>query len=89
MTHRYYMIEEAELKDLLKAYHKFTALEGGGVDNWSWHGDALYHYLDEYAKSIGITDIEELEDFDFDSIVERELSEYTLGVSFDESEILN
>ena len=83
----YYMVEEAELKDLLKAYHKFAALEGGGVDNWSWHSDALYHYLDEYAKSINITDMEELEDFDFDSIVKHELSKYhTVGVYFDESE---
>lgn len=89
MTHRYYMVDEAELKDLLKAYHKLTALEGGGVDNWSWHSDSLYYYLDEYAKSLNITDEEELEDFDFDSIVERELSEYTLGVTFDEAEILN
>lgn len=83
----YYMVEEAELKDLLKAYHQLSALEGGGVDNWSWHGDSLYHYLDEYAKSIGITNIEELEDFDFDSIVKRELSEYrSVGIYFDESE---
>ena len=83
----YYMVEEAELKDLLKAYHKFTALERGGVDNWSWHSDSLYYYLDKYAKSLNITDEEELEDFDFDSIVKRELSEYhTVGVYFDEAE---
>lgn len=83
----YYMVEEAELKKLLKAYHKFIALESGGVDNWSWHGDSLYHYLDEYTKRIGIIDIRELEDFDFNSIVRYELSKYhTVGVYFDEAE---
>jgi hypothetical protein len=83
----YYMVEEAELKDLFKAYHKLTALERGGVDNWSWHSDSLYYYLDGYAKNIGITDEKELIDFDFDSIAKRELSKYrTVGVYFDETE---
>ena len=81
---RFYAVEEAELKDLLKAYHKLSALEGGGVDNWSWYGDSLYHYLDEYAKSINITDEEELEDFSFNSIVERELNEYRFVYNRDE-----
>ena len=32
---RYYMVEETELKNFLKAYHQLSALEGGGVDNWT------------------------------------------------------
>ena len=83
----YYMVEETELKNLLEAYHKLAALTRGGVDNWSWHSDSLYYYLDEHAKSLNITDEEELEDFDFDSIAKHELSKYhTVGVYFDESE---
>ena len=40
-------IEQRKLLDLLEAYFKLAALEGGGVDNWEWYGDSLCQYLQE------------------------------------------
>ncbi len=35
-------IDEKEYKSLLKDSLKLSMLEGAGVDNWGWYGEALY-----------------------------------------------
>jgi hypothetical protein len=52
-----YIIEEKRLEELLKAEHRLLALEGAGVDNWSYYGD---HY-DDYFDYIGDDIISERE----------------------------
>ena len=47
-----YIIEEKRLKELLKAEHKLSALEGGGVDNWSYYGDHYDSYFDGISNDI-------------------------------------
>ena len=42
-----YIINENRLRELLKAELKLMALEGGGVDNWSWYSDSLCDFLKE------------------------------------------
>lgn len=51
----YIAIPASRMKDLLAQEMKLSALESGGVDNWSWYGDAIWDYLREvpnwYDKS--------------------------------------
>lgn len=39
-----YIIDEKELKQLIKDSLELNALERGGVDNWEWYGEALEEY---------------------------------------------
>ena len=43
----YIAIPAHELIDLLRDSMKLSALEGGGVDNWSWYGDSIWNYEKE------------------------------------------
>lgn len=43
----YIAITIDRMKELLVSEMKLCALESGGVDNWSWHGDSLHDYLRE------------------------------------------
>lgn len=45
-----YYICESELLELLTAYHRLVALEGGGVDNWEWYGHSIADYLEACGK---------------------------------------
>ena len=40
----YIAIPAHELVELLADQMKLSALEGGGVDNWSWYGDSICDY---------------------------------------------
>ena len=40
-----YLLTEKELLSLLVDYHKLSALENGGVDNWSWYEESIKDYL--------------------------------------------
>lgn len=59
-----YYICESELLELLTAYHKLTALENGGVDNWEWYDYAVIDHLDAHGKK------------EFEDIAQDELSDY-------------
>lgn len=41
------LIRKEELAHLLRASHKLSCLEAGGVDNWIWYDEALSDYCDE------------------------------------------
>ena len=40
-----YLLTEKQLLELLESYHRLSALESGGVDNWSWYGESNEDYL--------------------------------------------
>lgn len=70
---KYYCLSEEQLKSLIKASNDLAALESGGVDNWSYYGDALDEYYTEYTKQLGFsTDNKEIEEL-ADIIAEEEL----------------
>ena len=60
-----YILTETQLVSLLADYHKLSALENSGVDNWDWYSQSLRDYLDidnnEDFESIAI---EELKNYD-------------------------
>ena len=58
---KYYRISEADLRELLTAAHYAWALEGGGVDNWTWEADSRHDYLKQYNADQG-TDFNDFED---------------------------
>lgn len=43
----YIAVPVSEMIDLIADQMKLMALEAGGVDNWTWHGDSLYSALAE------------------------------------------
>lgn len=57
----YRIINEYELFSLLMDAHIARALDNGGVDDWSFYGDAINNYLD--GESI-------------DSFAEKRMSKY-------------
>ena len=59
-----YILTSTQLRRLIEADEKLAALEAGGVDNWSWYGDSLSDFLNEYGYE------------DFDEVVDRIISNY-------------
>ena len=57
---KYYAVTEDELRRLILNDLTLEALSSGGVDNWSWYGEALTEYVkDEYdynPKEEGVCD---------------------------------
>ena len=52
---KYYVLTEAELKEILYNATLYKALEAGGVDNWEHFGNSIQAVLDD----VGCQDIEE------------------------------
>lgn len=50
------MITLSEYRDLLKGWHRLSALDYGGVDNWEGYGWSLNAYCEEE----GVESIDEL-----------------------------
>ena len=46
----YIAVPAHELVELLRDQMKLSALESGGVDNWSWYGDSIYDYEREMRE---------------------------------------
>ena len=70
---KYYKISEEDLKYFIECRARLEALESGGVDNWSWYGDANTDYLCDMKEEYNIP-IEE--DLDFKDIADREIKEF-------------
>ena len=79
MNEKYYKISQTELLDLLKVKSMLTALEFGGVDNWSWYDESTRNFLDSYKEN-NILNLpeEDLEDFYFDDIAKIEIDKYEI-----------
>lgn len=73
MGEKFYKISEKELKSLLEDSMRLSALDAGGVDNWSWYGDSFHDYLDNFMDENGITD---REDFYFSDAAEILVGSY-------------
>ena len=86
-----YIVDEVRLRELLKAELRLIALENGGVDNWTWHDDSCRDFLNEdfemnktaYIEFFDLdekarpNEFEEFKmDFDFDDIVEFDITAY-------------
>jgi hypothetical protein len=79
-----YLIEEKDLINLVRDSLKLTALEGDGVDNWTWYGEGFKNYIEEVALSYG-KDLkeEENEDYSFQELAElitkSDYEEFSIG----------
>lgn len=67
---KYYVIEESRLLRLISSASKFTALECGGVDNWTWYGESLYNYLSDCLGN------DEDEDFGFNEVARMKIKQF-------------
>lgn len=72
---KFYKISESELVELLTDNLRLTALEAGGVDNWSWYGDSFDEFLQSAMKDEGLNP-EEDEDFSFRDLAKLYLKDY-------------
>lgn len=80
---RYYSISEDDLRRLIGSDLKLSALESGGVDNWSWYGESLNDFLKEYASDEGFECEYDEGEFDFDEAAQFELERDYQALSFD------
>ena len=62
------LITKEELKELLESHLRLTALENGGVDNWTWYGESIRTFLNENGVK------------DFSELVEEEISQYEVVI---------
>lgn len=49
----YIAVPASEMIDLIADQMKLMALDAGGVDNWSWHGESLSNFLKELPNDYG------------------------------------
>lgn len=70
-----YIVSKERLLELLKAENELNALEGDGVDNWTWYMEGRRQYLKEGAEMYGVN-IDENEDFDFEDLAELALQDF-------------
>lgn len=45
-----YVLTEKQLEKLLARSARLSALESGGVDNWSWYDESIGDFIDDWAK---------------------------------------
>ena len=45
-----YKVSKEQLLELLEYQARYYALEGGGVDNWTWYVESLSNYIKDYVK---------------------------------------
>lgn len=74
---KYRIIKEDELRKLIYAANKYSALEQGGVDNWTWYEESCNDFLVQCSQDIGrdIEDFGELTDIDLAAYPEIEIKE--------------
>lgn len=44
-----YVLTEKQLEKLLARSAHLSALESGGVDNWSWYGESIGDFIDDWV----------------------------------------
>ena len=71
---KYYKISEDQLKSFIESEEILTALQSGGVDNWSWYGESLYNYYKEYADENNLKEYPP--DLGIEAIVDNEIKKY-------------
>lgn len=68
-----YVLTETQLEELLIHSARLSALESGGVDNWSWYGESIGDFIDDWAKE---NNKSLDEDWDFRDIAHEDLKYY-------------
>ena len=71
---KYYKISEDQLKSFIESEEILTALQSGGVDNWSWYGESLYNYYKEYTDENNLKEYPP--DLGIEAIVDNEIKKY-------------
>lgn len=84
MSKEYYKISKEDLLNFITRDLKLSALESGGIENWSWYGDIYYNYLNMIFKELGL---EIVDDCDLSMAAEVILQDYKkdiLGDAFED-----
>ena len=71
---KYYKIPENRLRDFIESEEILTALQDGGVDNWSWYGESLYDYYKAYSDENNLEEYPP--DLEIETIVDNEIKRY-------------
>ena len=45
-----YILTEKQLEELLAYSARLSALESGGVDDWSWYGESIRDFIDAWVE---------------------------------------
>ena len=57
---RKFVVDEADLKEMLVALMEYSMLQRDGVDNWSWYGESFHETVqDFYPEQLSIDEIRE------------------------------
>ena len=72
MYNYFVRVSPEEMKELLEMRARLHALDSGGVDNWTWYGDALYDFLRRYSQQEGrlFESFEEVAQYELDNYYE-------------------
>ena len=70
-----YMITEDELRTFLKNEALLTALQCGGVDNWTRYGDSISEFVNTFYESNKDL-IGPKEHFDLDDVIDLQIANY-------------
>ena len=75
-----YIISEKDLLELLEDHYRLTALEQGGVDNWTWYSDSCADFINDYVheNDIDFSEDSDIEDFWFSDIAKIEVEQYPI-----------
>lgn len=73
---KFYKISESELITLLTDSLRLTALDEGGVGNWTWYGDNFDEFLQGAMRDEGLNLEEEDKDFGFRDLAQLYLKDY-------------
>lgn len=68
-----YILTETQLEELLACSAHLSALISGGVDNWSWYGESIGDFIDNWVKQHNKNPNE---DWDFTDIAHENLKHY-------------
>lgn len=68
-----YVLTEKQLEELLARSARLSALESGGVDNWSWYGESIGEFIGDW---VGQNNKNPNEDWDFRDIAHEDLKYY-------------
>ena len=62
------LISKEQLEKDINGYLQHSALENGGVDNWSWYGASLGDFLENHGA------------MEFSELVEEEIRQYEVVI---------
>jgi len=75
---QYVKISVSELANLIRCENKLSALECGGVDNWSWYSDSMWEYARIAAENMVGMSVDEVYELMFEPNSEEVLKRYPI-----------